>query len=310
MLVGRMVLDISFSNTLSNKPAFSSDFCRMFAYLKKKWKVSWPQFALIFSTFALGGSLCAKLGSGLLQLILDEQNWVYWILYVPLITLLWPICVLGISIPLGQFRFFQNYLLRMWKRITGKPVVTRLAIFASGTGSNAETIIGHFKGHKAVEIALIVSNKPGAGVLQIAAAHHIPTWIIDRNTFLHGNGYVDELMAEKIDFIVLAGFLWKLPSSLIEAFPRKIVNIHPALLPKYGGKGMYGLNVHQAVLAAGEQDTGITIHYVDEHYDNGDIIFQEKCGITAEDTPESVSKKVQQLEHKYYPAVIEKLLKA
>lgn len=256
----------------------------------------------------MGGSLCAKLGSYFLHLLVDDKNWVYWVLYVPLVTLLWPLCVLMISIPLGQFNFFRNYLLRMWKRMTGKPVVARVAIFASGTGSNAEAIIQYFKNNKNVQIALIVSNKPGAGVLKIAAEQHIPSWMIDRDIFFNGNGYVDELLAEKIDLIVLAGFLWKLPSQLVQAFRRKIVNIHPALLPLYGGKGMYGARVHEAVLAAGEKQSGITVHYVDEHYDHGDTIFQEKCEVQPNDTPESLSKRIRQLEHKHYASVIDMLL--
>lgn len=287
---------------------FYTDFCAMFVRLKKKWNVSWLQFTLIFTTFALGGSMCARLGSGLLHLLLDDKNWLYWLLYVPLITLLWPVCVLLISIPLGQFRFFRNYLSRMWKKISGKSLVTRIAIFASGKGSNTEAIIRYFKGHRFIQIGLIVSNKADAGVLLIAAQHHIPTLIIEKEAFFRGNAYVEELKAENIDFIVLAGFLWKIPPRLIAAYPRRIINIHPALLPKYGGKGMYGQHVHRSVLAAGEQESGITIHYVDELYDHGETIFQARCEVKPDDTPETLAARIHQLEHTHYPQQIEKLL--
>jgi len=155
-----------------------------------------------------------------------------------------------------------------------------------------------------VRFALVVSNKPDAGVLKIAEANNIPALIIEKEKFFRGNAYVDELKAAGIDFIVLAGFLWKLPSSLIKAYPKKIINIHPALLPKYGGKGMYGHFVHEAVIAAREKESGITVHYVDDHYDNGDIIFQAKCEVEETDTPETLAKKIQALEHRYFPVVV------
>jgi phosphoribosylglycinamide formyltransferase-1 len=155
---------------------------------------------------------------------------------------------------------------------------------------------------------LIVGNKSDAGVLNIASAHKVSTIVIEKEKFFRGNAYVDELKESGIDFIVLAGFLWKIPSELIEAYRNKIINIHPALLPKYGGKGMYGLQVHQAVIDNKEKESGITIHYVDEHYDNGDIIFQATCPVLDNDTASSLAGRVQQLEHEYFPAVIEKLL--
>jgi phosphoribosylglycinamide formyltransferase 1 len=179
--------------------------------------------------------------------------------------------------------------------------MTRIAIFASGAGSNAEKII---KSADAFEIGLVVSNKQDAGVLRIAASNNIPTLVIEKEKFFRGDGYVDELRKAGIDFIVLAGFLWKIPSLLIDAYPKKIINIHPALLPKYGGKGMYGMHVHEAVIAAGEKESGITIHYVDEHYDNGDVILQKKCAVEVAETPASLAKKVQELEHRYFPAVV------
>ena len=184
----------------------------------------------------------------------------------------------------------------------------QIAIFASGAGSNARQIIRHFRNHPTVRISLIVCNKPGAGVLQIAEDERIPTLMLEKDQFFRGDGYVGSLKEAGIDFIILAGFLWKIPNTLIKAYPGKIVNIHPALLPKYGGKGMYGAHVHEAVIAAGEKESGITIHYVDEYYDHGQPIFQSTVAIDPIDTPETLAAKIHQLEHKYYPVVIEEIL--
>jgi phosphoribosylglycinamide formyltransferase-1 len=183
-----------------------------------------------------------------------------------------------------------------------------LIIFASGAGSNAQKIIDFFRADPSVNISLIVCNKPGAGVLYIAEKEHIPTLLIEKEQFFRGNGYVDELKAFKPDLIILAGFLWKLPECLVRAFPRQIINIHPALLPKYGGKGMYGHFVHEAVLASGDRETGITIHFVDELYDHGDYIFQARVPVDPGDTPETIAKKVQVLEHTYFPRIVKELL--
>lgn len=185
----------------------------------------------------------------------------------------------------------------------------RLAVFASGTGSNAEKLIQYFKTSELAQVTLIVCNKAGAGVLAIAEKEGVLSIIIEKETFFRGDGYVPYLKEHAIDFIVLAGFLWKMPQSLIDAYPRRIVNIHPALLPKYGGKGMYGQYVHEAVLNAGEVESGITIHYVDEHYDSGDIIFQTACPILPGDKPGDIAQRIHHLEHAYYPKVIEDLLK-
>jgi phosphoribosylglycinamide formyltransferase-1 len=184
----------------------------------------------------------------------------------------------------------------------------QLAIFASGAGSNARQIIHHFRSHSHIKCALIVCNKPGAGVIDIAAAAGIPVLMIEREVFFRGDAYTTELKARGIDCIVLAGFLWKLPPALVAAYPGKIINIHPALLPKYGGKGMYGQHVHEAVIAAGEKESGISIHFVDEFYDHGNIIFQASCTIDENETPASLAHKIHVLEHTHYPAVIEKTL--
>jgi phosphoribosylglycinamide formyltransferase-1 len=185
---------------------------------------------------------------------------------------------------------------------------TRIAIFASGAGSNAEKIISHLKNHSSITVSLVVCNKPGAGVLAIATANKIPVLLIEKERFFRGDAYLPEMSSYGINFIVLAGFLWKIPEALIKTYPNKIINIHPALLPKYGGKGMYGMKVHEAVIAAGEKESGITIHYVNEHFDEGEPVFQASCSINETDTPESLAQKIHMLEHRHFPEVIEKLL--
>jgi phosphoribosylglycinamide formyltransferase-1 len=186
--------------------------------------------------------------------------------------------------------------------------MTSIAIFASGAGSNARKIIEHFSQHPKIRVDLIVCNKPTAGVLNIADEHGIPTLILDKEQFFRGNAYFDEFKVDDIEFIVLAGFLWKIPDALIHAYPGKIVNIHPALLPKYGGKGMYGNFVHEAVIANKETESGISIHLVDEVYDHGKIIFQAKCEVKEDDTAETLAARIHELEHKHYAKVIEELL--
>jgi len=182
----------------------------------------------------------------------------------------------------------------------------QIAIFASGTGSNAKNILEYLnkKSNSTAKVSMVVCNKPDAGVLDIAASNNIPSIVIDKEKFFRGNAYVDELRDANINFIVLAGFLWKIPAALIKAFHGKMINIHPALLPKYGGKGMYGRFVHEAVLANKEKESGITIHYVDEVYDNGQIILQATCVVTDDDTPETLEKKVKLLEHRHFPATV------
>jgi phosphoribosylglycinamide formyltransferase 1 len=184
----------------------------------------------------------------------------------------------------------------------------RLAVFASGKGTNAQEIINRFRGHHKLRVSLIVSNKSEAGVLDIAKREGIETLLIDRERFIKGDGFVPVLKDKEIDWIILAGFLWKVPVSLIQAYPNHIINIHPALLPKYGGKGMYGHFVHEAVIKASEKESGITIHLVDEHYDHGQTIFQATCVVEPADTPETLAEKIHVLEHRHYPEIIEKLI--
>lgn len=184
---------------------------------------------------------------------------------------------------------------------------TKIAIFASGGGSNAEVILNHFKDSDIAEVALIVSNKAEAFVLTRAENHEIPSYVHSKLDKTDGT-LEKVLRAFNIDFIVLAGYLQKIEGSLIEEFPNKIVNIHPALLPKYGGKGMYGMHVHRAVAEAQEKESGITIHYVNENYDEGNIIAQHSCKIEADDTAEAIQKKVLELEHQYFAKTIGDLI--
>ncbi|MGN6354983.1 MAG: phosphoribosylglycinamide formyltransferase [Parafilimonas sp.] len=184
----------------------------------------------------------------------------------------------------------------------------RIALFASGAGTNAANIIQYFSNKPSVTIALIVCNNPKAGVLKIAADNHIPALLIERERFFRGDAYVPELQKANIDFIVLAGFLWRIPSGIINTYRDNIINIHPALLPKFGGKGMYGNFVHEAVLSAKEKESGITIHFVDEFYDNGKIIFQTTCPVYETDTTETLAKRIHALEYEYFPKVIEELI--
>lgn len=185
----------------------------------------------------------------------------------------------------------------------------RVAIFASGSGSNAENIIRYFREKRSdVCFPIILCNNPKAYVFERAAKLDVPCESFTREEFNSGE-VLAKLQALNIDFVVLAGFLWKIPESIIEAFPNAIINIHPALLPKFGGKGMYGDHVHQAVVEAGEKESGITIHYVNEHYDSGNIIFQAKCEVLPGDDYHQVAEKVHALEYAHFPQVIDNLLK-
>ncbi|MEO6734412.1 MAG: phosphoribosylglycinamide formyltransferase [Ferruginibacter sp.] len=279
--------------------------------MKQRWQVNGINLALIICTFAVGGSLCGFAGRKLLELTGLHRGFLWVLSYIIVITLLWPFCVLLISVPFGQFSFFIKYLAKIWRLMSGnksKPV--SVAIFASGAGSNAEKIIERAVGSATnnFRIDLIVCNKPGAGVLLIAEKNNIDTLIIEKEQFFRGDSYIPALQERGIEFIVLAGFLWKIPVSLIRAYPNKIINIHPALLPKYGGKGMYGDKVHETIIAAGEKESGITIHYVDELYDHGNIILQVSCEVSKNDTPDTLAKKIHLLEHSHYPKVVEELL--
>ena len=186
--------------------------------------------------------------------------------------------------------------------------MAKIAIFASGSGSNAENIIRYFSDNKNVKVVLVLSNHPRSGVLIRAKLHKIPTFIFTKNDLNECLKVYDVLKDYNASMIVLAGFLLKIPLYMIKAYPNSILNIHPALLPKYGGKGMYGMNVHTAVVENKEEKTGITIHYVNENYDEGAIIFQATCDIDEHDLPEDVKTKVQALELHHFPSVIESII--
>ncbi len=185
----------------------------------------------------------------------------------------------------------------------------KIALFASGSGTNAENIAKYFAASSEVEISAVLCNNPYAFVLKRAEKLGIPSFVFSKNDFYDTDKVLRFLKDKRVDLIVLAGFLWLIPDDLIRHFPNRIVNIHPALLPKFGGKGMYGSRVHEAVIANGETETGITIHLVNEKYDEGKIVFQAKCEVTKEDTAETVASKVHELEYKYFPKVIEEIVK-
>lgn len=184
--------------------------------------------------------------------------------------------------------------------------MTNIAIFASGAGSNAENISRYFEGSPEVRIAVIVTDNPTAGVIARGEALGIPAEVVPRADFRAGGGLALGVMERyHIDYIVLAGFLSLVPPAIIGAFRGRIINVHPALLPAYGGKGMYGSRVHEAVVAAGERESGITIHHVDEHFDNGDIIAQFRVPVSPDETPDSLAAKIHALEYQHFPRVIE-----
>jgi len=304
-----------------NLPHFNKvllHICSMFQKLQRKWKVNGISLLLILTTFALGGSVCGIAGRKIMAFTGIEKGWLWGVVYIVVLTIIWPLCVLLISIPMGQFTFFKKYIGKILRRFGGKTTQleaqnltqTRIAIFASGKGTNVEAIIQYFSKDPFANIALVVCNKPGAGVLQIAADAGIETLLIENERFHNGDAYVPVLKARQIDWIILAGFLWKLPSALIRHWPSAILNIHPALLPKYGGKGMYGQKVHQAVIDAKDTASGISIHFVDEQYDHGEVIFQVCCPVLPEDTPQSLAARIQKLEHQHFPAQVARIIKS
>lgn len=185
----------------------------------------------------------------------------------------------------------------------------QIAIFASGNGSNAENLITYFNKRNSAQVSLILTNNPDAGVISRAKRHNVPVCVFDKKDLQNSTKVEQALVNHHIDWIVLAGFLLLFPKKLIELYPNKIINLHPALLPKYGGKGMYGMHVHKAVVENKETETGITIHFVNEAYDEGTIIFQAKTAVNSEDTPEYIAEKIHKLEYKWFPKVIEEEIK-
>ena len=306
----------------------------MFKRLQEKWGVSTYQFWIIFIVFGLTGTTTAIL-TRYITAWLGMNAGTYWVwkvlLRVGMLLFGYQFILLSFGALLGQWSFFWKYEKKLLRKlgvlspesgVEGEiksqkskikpeipvPETKQIAIFASGAGSNAEKIIAHLKNHSSIKVVLVVCNKPGAGVLSIAAANHIQTLLIEKEPFLRGDAYIPVLKDKGVDFIVLAGFLWKIPEALIAAYPKRIINIHPALLPKYGGKGMYGMRVHESVIAAGEKESGITIHYVNEHFDEGEAVFQAICSIDEKDTPETLAQKIHALEHAHFPGIVEKLV--
>ena len=200
----------------------------------------------------------------------------------------------------AHFSLFCALNLRVMKK--------NIAIFASGSGSNTENIIRYFRKNEAIQVSLVLSNRSDAYVLERAHRLGVPCNVFPKEDWMAGDEILAVLQEYHIDFVVLAGFLVRVPDLLLHAYPNKIINIHPALLPKFGGKGMYGDRVHEAVVAAGEKESGITIHYINEHYDEGNTVFQTACLVLPTDTPEDVAKKVHALEYEHFPRVIERVL--
>ena len=284
----------------------------MLENLQKKWGVKGWQFFLILCTFAVTGTFTAWVSRGITEWIdVDKYSAGWWILKAIVLIIGYQIFILIFGFCFGQFAFFWKFEKKILTslHILKKEPVEKVAIFASGTGSNAEKIIIAFEGSPDIKVELVVSNKENAGVLQIAERHNIASRIIKKSVE-DETELLFHLRKKGISYLVLAGYLWKLPASLIKAYPDRIINIHPALLPKFGGKGMYGLRVHDAVIKGGEKESGITIHFVDEIYDNGEIIFQEKVLVSHDDTAETLAKKIQALEHKHFPEVIRSVIKA
>lgn len=316
--------------------------------LKKHWQVETNELILILCTFAVTGTTTAWLSKKVAEwLLLDKYGIAWWTSKIVVLIFGYQVIILIVGFCFGMFSFFWKYEKKILARlgffrkelalkIEAEPLVVthhlksshhpeeknepsqvidkdykkakfRLAIFASGAGSNAQKIINYFRTNNEIEIALIVCNKLKAGVLTIAETEAIPILIIDKTKFSQ-SGYVEELQRKQIDLIVLAGFLWQIPPVLIQTFHERIINIHPALLPAYGGKGMYGNAVHQAIINAKEKESGITIHFVDELYDHGKIIFQATCDLNDNETVETLANKVHLLEHEHFPKQIAKVV--
>jgi len=187
--------------------------------------------------------------------------------------------------------------------------MNNIAVFASGSGTNAENLIKYFSGINHMNIKLVLTNNVQAGVLKRAARHGVESYVFSREEFYTTDKVKKKLLASNVDYLILAGFLWLVPGYLIDLFPGRIINIHPALLPKYGGKGMYGMRVHQAVIENKETESGITIHLVNNEYDKGNTIFQATCQVHPDDTPEKLAARIHELEYKYFPVTIERLIR-
>ena len=283
--------------------------CMMFTSLKKKGKVSSTDFFWIMICFAVTGTTTAWISKSITGwLEISQFSWLWWTLKISVLLIGYQIFLLFFGFCFGRFWFFWKYEKKLLSRLGILPKQKiLLAIFASGAGSNAKKIIDYFKNHPSIKVSLIVCNKPGAGVINIANANGINILLINNADLVNGF-LLKKLSKKKINWIVLAGFLLKIPAEIIQAFPNRIINIHPALLPAYGGQGMYGNRVHAAVLQNKELFSGISIHFVDEHYDHGEIIAQHNCPVNDDDTTESLAEKIHILEHIHFAPAIEQVI--
>ncbi len=288
----------------------------MLKRLKKHWKADNKKLFLILLTFTITGSLTAWFSNKIgVWLFLDKYSFAWWLSKIMVFVFGYQVLILIIGFCLGQFPFFWNYEMKILNALGIKKIISgyenlqakNICIFASGAGTNTQKIIDHFRNHPSIRVALIVCNNSKAGVTSIARQENIPLLLINRSGF-YETGYVNQLTTYQIDLVVLAGFLLKVPISLLKAYPGKIINLHPALLPAYGGVGMYGAAVHKAVIAGRSKESGITIHYVDDEYDHGEIILQKRCGLDENESVETLNGKIRSLEHENFAPTIEKLL--
>ncbi|MEJ7625688.1 MAG: phosphoribosylglycinamide formyltransferase [Ferruginibacter sp.] len=283
----------------------------MLKKLQEHWGVNGWRFFWIMVTFAITGSFTAWVSKSITGWLDTEKfSAVWWLLKIGVLLIGYQLFILFFGFCFGQFSFFWKYEKKILSRIgiiKRENKIKQLAIFASGAGTNAGNIINYFSLSKIAKVGLIVYNNENAGVVNVADKMNIPGILVSRSD-REGNEILSQLKKHRIDYLILAGYLWKLPVTLINRFPGKIINIHPSLLPKFGGKGMYGNFVHEAVISNKEKESGITIHYVDEHYDNGEIILQKKCVVDPGDTPGSLAEKIKAMEHSTYPEAIQAVI--
>ncbi len=283
----------------------------MLKKLQRKWNVNATDFFWIMICFAVTGTTTAWVSKSITGWMdIPKFSFAWWALKIGVLFIGYQVFLLFFGFCFGRFWFFWKYEKKLLIRLGILPKEkkqTRLAIFASGAGSNAKKIIEHFQNHHHIKVSLVVCNKQEAGVINIAGDHNIDILIIKKSDLLN-RLLLEQLREKKINWIILAGFLLKIPADIIKAYPNKIINIHPALLPAYGGEGMYGKRVHEAVLANKESLTGISIHYVDDIYDHGEIISRHYCSVDENETPESLAIKIHALEHQHFATTIENLI--
>lgn len=286
----------------------------MFDKLQKKWGISGWRFFWVMIVFAFTGTTAAWLTAKITGWMnIESYSFAWWSLKIGMLLIGYQILLLSYGFIFGQFAFFWQYerkILASMRILPKLPVPAKLIVFASGAGSNAKRLIEYFNDDaeksKIARVTLIVCNKPEAGVIEIAEKAGIPVKMINRKEL--EIGAYDKELSKAGQWIILAGFLLKIPPSLIQMFPQRIINIHPALLPLHGGNGMYGRHVHEAVLATGAMETGITIHFVNDKYDQGPTIFQARVMLDQNETPTTIASKIHELEHRHYPEQIEMLV--